>query len=62
MTRNLVEHRLPDAQAPSIAEAMRTAFEEAKVDPAEIERLEPPMTNDAKDRHVLAAAVAASDS
>jgi hypothetical protein len=34
-------------------------FEEAEVDPAEIERLEPAMTNDEKDRHVLAAAVAA---
>jgi hypothetical protein len=38
---------------------MRQAFEEAEVDPDEIERLEPAMTNDTKDRHVLAAAVAA---
>jgi len=38
---------------------MRTAFDEAEVDQAEIERLEPAMTNDPKDRHVLAAAVAA---
>jgi hypothetical protein len=38
---------------------MRAAFEEAEVDAAEIERLEPAMTNDPKDRHVLAAAVAA---
>ena len=38
---------------------MRAAFEEAEVDAAEIERLEPAMTNDEKDRHVLAAAVAA---
>ena len=59
MHRNLVEHRLTDAQAASIQEAMRAAFEEAAVDPAEIERLEPAMTNDPKDRHVLAAAVAA---
>ena len=59
MHRNLVEHRLTDEQAASIEEAMRGAFEEAAVDPAEIERLEPAMTNDPKDRHVLAAAVAA---
>lgn len=56
MHRNLVEHRLTDAQAASIEAAMRAAFEEAAVDPAEIERLEPAMTNDPKDRHVLAAA------
>jgi predicted nucleic acid-binding protein len=49
MQRNLVEHRLTDAQAASIEEAMRAAFEEAVVDPAEIERLEPAMTNDPKD-------------
>jgi predicted nucleic acid-binding protein len=59
MTRNLVEHRLTDAQAASINQAMRFAFEEAEVDAGEIERLEPAMTNEAKDRHVLAAAVAA---
>jgi len=59
MTRNLIERRLTDTQAASIEGAMRTAFEEAEVDPAEIERLEPAMTNDLKDRHVLAAAVAA---
>jgi hypothetical protein len=38
---------------------MRGAFEEAEVGAADIERLEPEMTNDPKDRHVLAAAVAA---
>jgi hypothetical protein len=59
MTRNLVEHRLTDAQAASIDQAMRLAFEEAEIDAGEIERLEPAMTNEAKDRHVLAAAVAA---
>jgi hypothetical protein len=35
---------------------MRFAFEEAEVDAGEVERLEPAMTNEAKDRHVLAAA------
>jgi len=46
-------------QAARIEQAMRTAFEEAEVDAAEIERLEPAMTNEPKDRHVLAASVAA---
>ena len=59
MTRNLVEQRITEEQAARIEQAMRQAFEEAEVDPAEIERLEPAMTNDPKDRHVLAAAVAA---
>src|SRR5919198_179696 len=59
MTRNLVEQRITEEQAARIEQAMRQAFEEAEVDPAEIEPLEPAMTNDPKDRHVLAAAVAA---
>ncbi len=59
MTRNLVEHQLTGEQAARIEQAMRAAFEEAEVDAGEIERLEPAMTNDEKDRHVLAAAVAA---
>jgi predicted nucleic acid-binding protein len=59
MTRNLVERQITEEQAARIEVAMREAFEEAEVDAAEIERLEPAMTNDAKDRHVLAAAVAA---
>lgn len=59
MTRNLVEHRITEEQAGRIEAAMRGAFEEAEVEAAEIERLEPAMTNDEKDRHVLAAAVAA---
>ncbi len=59
MSRNLVEHRITADQAARIEQAMRATFEEAEVDPAEIERLEPAMTNDEKDRHVLAAAVAA---
>jgi hypothetical protein len=59
MTRNLVEHQITAEQAARIETAMRAAFEEAEVDAAEIERLEPAMANDRKDRHVLAAAVAA---
>jgi predicted nucleic acid-binding protein len=58
-TRNLVAHQITTEQAARIEQAMRTAFEEAEVDPAEIERLEPAMTNHPKDGHVLAAAVAA---
>jgi hypothetical protein len=60
MRPNLVERQITDEQAKRIVGAMRSAFEEAEVDAAEIERLEPAMTNDPKDRHVLAAAVAAS--
>lgn len=59
MTRNLTERQMTEDQAARIATAMRAAFEEADVDAGEIERLEPAMTNDPKDRHVLAAAVAA---
>lgn len=59
MTRNLVERQITTEQAARIEQAMRDAFEEAEVDPAEVERLEPAMTNDPKDKHVLAAAVAA---
>ena len=59
MRRNLVERRISEEQADRLTAAMRDAFEEAEVDATEIERLEPEMTNDPKDRHVLAAAVAA---
>jgi predicted nucleic acid-binding protein len=59
MRRNLAQHRITAEQATRIEAAMRAAFEEAEIDTAEIERLEPAMTNDPKDRHVLAAAVAA---
>jgi predicted nucleic acid-binding protein len=59
MRRNLVERQITNEQAERIVRAMRGAFEEADVDAAEIERLESAMINDPKDRHVLAAAVAA---
>ena len=45
---------MTDEQADRIVAAMRGAFEEAEIDAAEIERLEPIMTNDPKDRHVPA--------
>lgn len=53
------ESGITAAQAAGIETAMRAAFEEAEVDATEVERLEPAMTNDEKDRHVLAAAVSA---
>ena len=59
MTRNLVEHRITAERAARVELAMRAAFEDAEVDASEIDRWEPAMTNDPKDRHVLAAAVAA---
>lgn len=60
MRRNLVEdHRMSEEKAARIVRLMRESFEEAEVDAAEIERLEPAMANHEKDRHVLAAAVAA---
>jgi predicted nucleic acid-binding protein len=59
MWRNLVERQITNEQADGLIAAMCGAFEEAEVDAAEIERLEPAMTNDPNDRHVLAAAVAA---
>jgi hypothetical protein len=45
MRRNLVEHQINEEQADRLAAAMHAAFEEAEVDTAEIERLEPAMTN-----------------
>jgi predicted nucleic acid-binding protein len=59
MRRNLVERQISEEQADRLAAAMRDAFEEAEVDATSIDRLEPELTNDPKDRHVLAAAVAA---
>jgi predicted nucleic acid-binding protein len=57
--RNLVEERLTDEQAANLLDAMRDFFPEAGVDTHAIERIEGAMTNDPKDRHVLAAAVVA---
>jgi hypothetical protein len=59
MRRNLVEQRITEEKAARIEQAMRGVFEEAEVDAAEIDLLEPAMTDDEKDRHVPAAAVAA---
>jgi predicted nucleic acid-binding protein len=60
--RNLIQKRgVAEEKANRLVGIMRAAFEEAEVDEREIARLEPAMTNDPDDRHVLAAAVA-SDS
>jgi predicted nucleic acid-binding protein len=60
VTRNLVANDLmTEARAQRLAGAMRMAFDAATVSPEAIDRLEPVMTNDPKDRHVLAAAVVA---
>lgn len=59
VTRNLVEHGVMPARAGRRVEQMRLTFRDAEVPAASIARLEPRMINDAKDRHVLAAAVVA---
>lgn len=61
VARNLVaDGRASEAQAQRMSDAMCEAFDAATVSAQEIERLEPAMTNERKDRHVLAAAAAAA--
>lgn len=58
VVRNLVDdRRASEDQARRLTDAMAAAFDSAAVPQPAIERLEPAMTNDPKDRHVLAAAV-----
>ena len=57
--RNLVEERVTEEQAGRLLGALRDVFPEAKVAGDAVARLEVSMTNDPRDRHVLAAAVAA---
>lgn len=60
MVRNLVEtDRATEDAARRRARLMGETFEAADVPASAIAKLEPSMTNDPKDRHVLAAAVAA---
>ena len=60
MTRNLIiNQEMTEPAAQRLERMMRQAFEEAAVPAAAVEQLEPAMTNHLKDRHVLAAAVAA---
>ncbi len=57
--RNLEDNRRATVeQTCHLRDAMTTAFDSAEVSRAAIDRLEPAMINDPKDRHVLAAAVA----
>ncbi|MHB1469070.1 MAG: PIN domain-containing protein [Solirubrobacteraceae bacterium] len=58
-TSNLIAHgRCNQSQAQRLIDSMQDAFDAATVSATEIERLEPEMGNERKDRHVLAAAVA----
>ncbi len=60
VARNLVaDGRASEAQADRMTAAMCEAFDTATVPAVDIERLEPEMNNEHKDRHVLAAAVVA---
>lgn len=59
MRQALLEHGVGTESAQRLVETMRDVFEEAEVDEDEIARLEPAMTNEPGDRHVLACAVAA---
>ncbi len=59
VTRNLIDDgRATPVQARNLTNAMREAFDAATITEDVIAQLEPAMTNDPKDRHVLAAAVA----
>jgi predicted nucleic acid-binding protein len=59
VARNLVQdRRATREQARNLIDAMERAFEDAAVPEAAIASLEPTMTNERADRHVLAAAVA----
>lgn len=58
VVRNLIaDGRATEVQARRLTDAMTAAFDGAVVPQAAIDRLEPTMANDPKDRHVLAAAV-----
>lgn len=59
VVRNLVaDRRASQQQAQHLTDAMTAAFDGAAIPQAAVDRLEPSMTNDPKDRHALAAAVA----
>ncbi|MHB1860335.1 MAG: PIN domain-containing protein [Solirubrobacteraceae bacterium] len=58
LSKLIADERASEEQAQRMADAMRAAFEAATVDAHAIERLEPQMRNEPKDRHVLAAGVA----
>lgn len=58
VAKNLVESGRTDAErAARVTETIEAAFPEAMVSTSIVSAIEPAMTNDPKDRHVLAAAV-----
>ncbi|MDQ3355947.1 MAG: PIN domain-containing protein [Actinomycetota bacterium] len=60
VVRNLIaDGRATAEQARRLTDTMTAAFEGAAVPQGAVDRIEPGMTNEPKDRHVLAAAVAA---
>jgi hypothetical protein len=60
VVRNLIaDGRATEEQARRLTDTMTAAFEGAAVPQGAVDRIEPGMTNEPKDRHVLAAAVAA---
>jgi hypothetical protein len=62
VVRNLVDDdRATPGQAAKLIDAMQRAFEDAEIPALAIAALEPRMTNESADRHVLAAAVASND-
>jgi hypothetical protein len=62
VARNLIkDQRASPEQTVNLIDAMTRAFEDAEIPEAEIAALEPEMTNEPADRHVLAAAVASDD-
>lgn len=62
VVRNLVQDdRATPAQASKLIDAIQRAFEDAEIPSLAIASLDPRMTNEAADRHVLAAAVASND-
>jgi len=61
VVRNLVaDSRATEDQARHLTAAMAAAFDGAAVPQHAVDRLEPAMSNEEKDRHVLAAAVASN--
>jgi hypothetical protein len=62
VSRNLAaDGRTTQAQARRLIEVMRRTFDDAEIPEDAITALQPAMTNDLADRHVLAAAVAEED-
>ena len=62
VTRNLIaDHRATSEQAQRLVDAMRQVFPGSEVPVAAIGVVEPAMTNEPSDRHVLATVVASED-